>query len=179
MFRETVIFNYVHKSLDILSSLFPPPLEWGWTWWLSSSKWMWRKWWCMILSFLIFFYCSGSPLLCGHSPSFCEQGLLSSCDVQASHCSGFSFCGAGALGRPAFSSCGSQALEHRLSNWGLSCSAACGIFPDQGLNLCPCLGRQITIHCTTRRVTNFIFDFVYLLRVLHLSGYPSGFFSYT
>ena len=37
-------------------------------------------------------------------------------------------------------SCGSQALEHRLSvvvAWGHSCSAACGIFPDQGSN--PCL----------------------------------------
>ena len=37
-----------------------------------------------------------------------------------------------------FSSCGSQALEHRLNSCGawLSCSAACGIFLDQGLNLC-------------------------------------------
>ena len=33
--------------------------------------------------------------------------------------------------------CGSWALEHNLSSWalGLSCSAACGIFPNQGLNL--------------------------------------------
>ena len=37
------------------------------------------------------------------------------------------------------SSCGSRALEHRLSSCGagLSCSAACGIFPDQGSNPCP------------------------------------------
>ena len=35
--------------------------------------------------------------------------------------------------RAGFSSCGSWALERRLS----SCSAACGIFPDQGSN--PCL----------------------------------------
>ena len=57
------------------------------------------------------------------------------------------------------SSCGLQALERRLSTcgaWasvvvarglesagsvvvahGLGCSAACGIFPDQGSNLCP------------------------------------------
>ena len=34
-----------------------------------------------------------------------EQGLLFSCGVRASHCSGFSYCGA-------------QALEHRLSNCG-------------------------------------------------------------
>ena len=55
------------------------------------------------------------------------------------HCGGFS-CGARAVGAWAsvvtahgLSSCGSQALEHRLS----SCSATCGIVPDQGLN--PCL----------------------------------------
>ena len=35
--------------------------------------------------------------------------------------------------------CGSWALEHRLVlvEHGLSCSTACGIFPDQDLNLCP------------------------------------------
>ena len=38
-----------------------------------------------------------------------------------------------------FSSCGSRALECSLNNCGaqLSCSAARGIFPDQGLNPCP------------------------------------------
>ena len=54
--------------------------------------------------------------------------------------------------RAGFSSCGSWALEHRLSSCGaqavgvqasvvvahgFSCSAACGIFPDQGSNPCP------------------------------------------
>ena len=47
------------------------------------------------------------------------------CGAQASHCSGFSCCGARALGAWAsvvvargISSCGSQALEHRLSSCG-------------------------------------------------------------
>ena len=44
------------------------------------------------------------------------------CSVRASHCSVFSCWGAQAIG--------TRALEH-------SCSAACGIFPDQGSNLCP------------------------------------------
>ena len=37
------------------------------------------------------------------------------------------------------SSSSSRALEHRLSSCGagLSCSEACGIFPDQGSNPCP------------------------------------------
>ena len=39
-----------------------------------------------------------------------------------------------------FSSCGLWA----------SCSAACGIFPDQGLTHVPCIGRQILNHCTSR-----------------------------
>ena len=37
--------------------------------------------------------------------SYCKQGLHSSCVVQASHCSGFSFCKG-------------QALEHGLSSCG-------------------------------------------------------------
>ena len=33
----------------------------------------------------------------------------------------------------------------------LSCSTACGIFPEKGSNPCvPCIGRQILNHCTTR-----------------------------
>ena len=42
-----------------------------------------------------------------------EQGLLSSCGAQASHCSELSCCRARAPGRMAFSSCSSQALERR------------------------------------------------------------------
>ena len=75
-----------------------------------------------------------------------ERGLLCSWGAQASHCGGFS-CGALAVGVQAsvvaergLSSRGSQALEHRLN----SCSARaslflCGIFLDQGSNLCPLL----------------------------------------
>ena len=57
----------------------------------------------------------------------CELELLSSCHMQASHCDGLSCCGAWALGHV-----GLIVAAH-----GLSCSAACGIFPDQGSN--PCL----------------------------------------
>ena len=40
---------------------------------------------------------------------------------------------------PGFSSCSPQALKHRLSSCGTRawCSVVCGIFPDQGMNLCP------------------------------------------
>ena len=57
--------------------------------------------------------------------------------------------------RAGFSSCGSWALERMGSvvvAHELSCSAACGMFPDQGSNLCALLGRQIPNHCATREV---------------------------
>ena len=47
------------------------------------------------------------------------------------HCDAWAYCG-------GFSRGGVRALEHR----GFSCSAPCGIFPDQGLNPCP-LHRQV------------------------------------
>ena len=50
---------------------------------------------------------------------------FSSCGERASHCAGFSCCGAQALGAPAsvvvahgLSSCGTRALERRLSSCG-------------------------------------------------------------
>ena len=55
------------------------------------------------------------------------RGATLRCSVQASHCGDFSCGGAQALGAWA-----SVVVVHRLS-----CSAACGIFPDQGLNPCP------------------------------------------
>ena len=44
---------------------------------------------------------------------------------------------------------------------GLSCSAACGIFPDQGSNPCP-LHWRILNHCATREVLFYIFKLIYL-----------------
>ena len=74
------------------------------------------------------------------------MGATLGCGAQAFHCGGFSCCGALALGTQAsvvvargLSSSDSRALECRLSSveHRLSCFAACGIFPDQGLNPCP------------------------------------------
>ena len=63
-------------------------------------------------------------------------GGHSSCGVQASHCGGFSCCGAQTLGHV-----GSVVMVPKLWNtgpivvaYGLSCSAACGIFLDKGSN---------------------------------------------
>ena len=68
--------------------------------------------------------------------SFGEPGLLSSCGAQAFHCGSFSFGGARA---PEL--VGPVAVMH-----GLSCPMACGVFLDQGLNLCPPVVRRILNH---------------------------------
>ena len=62
-----------------------------------------------------------------------EVGVTLCWGVQASQCGGLSCCWARALGTWA------SVAARGLSSWvhGLSCSAACGIFPDQGSNLCP------------------------------------------
>ena len=72
-------------------------------------------------------------LLHGLFSSCSEQKLLSSWGVWASHCGGCSYWGAWApvVVGPGLESIGSVAVVHRLS-----CSEACGIFPDRGSNLC-------------------------------------------
>ena len=65
---------------------------------------------------------------CAWAFSICgERGGALCCTAWASHCGGFSCCRARALGTRA-----SVVVVH-----GLSCSTACGIFPDQGSNPCP------------------------------------------
>ena len=69
-----------------------------------------------------------------------SQGLFSICSVWASHCGGISCCLSVGSRHVGFSSCGTR----------LSCSAACGMFPDQGSNPCPLIGRWILNHWTTK-----------------------------
>ena len=88
---------------------------------------------CVNVSLLFFFKNKFIYLLaalglrcCVRAFSSCnEWGATLRCGTRASHCSGFSYCGARALGMRAsivvtrrLSSCGSQALEHRLSSCG-------------------------------------------------------------
>ena len=81
----------------------------------------------------LFFDYSGSSLL--------PAGFLQ-LQARASHCGGFSCCRARALGTqvpvvvaPGLWSTGSVAVAQ-----GISCSVACGIFPDHGSNRC-------ALHC--------------------------------
>ena len=101
-----------------------------------------------------FFGCIGSSLLHVSFLQLWRARATVCCGARASHCSGFSCCRAWALGEWAsvvvahglqylwcmgsavvargLQSTGSVVVAH-----GLSWSAARGIFPDQGSNLCP------------------------------------------
>ena len=85
----------------------------------------------IVFFFQFIFGCTGSSLL--HTDFFPSSSLVSvsggysSRSAQAFHCNGFSCCGAKALGCS-----GSVVVVHKLN-----CPVACGIFPDQGSNLCP------------------------------------------
>ena len=68
---------------------------------------------------------------------------LAPCTAGASHCGDFSCWRAWALGHVEFSSCNSklQSKGSIVVVHGFSCLVVCGIFSDQGLNLC--IGRWI------------------------------------
>ena len=70
----------------------------------------------------------------------------------SSRCAGLS------LSRPLLlRSTGSRRAGSVIVALGPSRSAACGIFPDQGSNPCPCIGRQILNHCATREGPPLLF----------------------
>ena len=103
--------KWVHVKYCILWTCFPPH---QWTCFPVPQFFFFliKK----LFIYLFIFGNAGSSLLCGLFPSCEEQGLLSGCGVQASHCCGFSCCGAWALGSAVFSSCSSRDLEHRLNS---------------------------------------------------------------
>ena len=81
-----------------------------------------------------------------------KQEPLSSCGVRASHVGGFSWGWAWALGCAGFSSCGSWALDHRLSNWctRLVASWHVGSSQTRDQTHVSCFGRRILSHWATR-----------------------------
>ena len=73
-----------------------------------------------------------------------RAGATLRCGARASHCGGFSCCGARALGTRAsvvvargLSSCGSRALEHRLSSCGALALLLRGMWDPPGPGLEP------------------------------------------
>ena len=99
----------------------------------------------LLFVFKIFIYLFLAVLglcFCAWAFSSCgKQGLLSGCCVLASHCSVFC-CRIQVLGAwtSVVVACWLQSVGSVVVEQRLSCPAACGIFPDQGLNQCP-------LHC--------------------------------
>ena len=106
--------------------------------WAILSTMLQLTWSFYFLPLLIYFWlCWVFLAACVLFSSCREQGLLSGCDVQASHCSGFSCCWAWALGPKGFSSCSSRALGYRLNSYGVAVLLLCGMWdlPGPGIEL--------------------------------------------
>ena len=94
--------------------------------------------------FYLYFGCVGSSLLHTGFLQLWRAGATLRCGAQASHCGGFSCCGARALGKRAsvvvarrLCSCGSQALERRLSSCGAQALLLHGVWDFPGPELKP------------------------------------------
>ena len=110
--------------------------------------------------------CAGSLLLCGLFSLVVSRQLLSNCCVQASHGSGFSFCGARLWGKQAsgiaaggLNSWDSWTPEQRLKSCGartyLLCMKDLHQIRDQTRS--SFIGRQILYHWATRKAWSHYF----------------------
>ena len=84
-----------------------------------NSQWFWLVTLKEKKKIYFIFGCTRSLLLHVGFPWLQRAGASLHCGIQASHCGGFSCCGAQALGTRA-----SVVVAHRFS-----CSGACGVFP--------------------------------------------------
>ena len=94
--------------------------------------------------YLFIFGCVGSSLLCAGFLQLRRAGATLHCGVCASHCSGFSCCAAPSMGAQAsvvvargLSSCGSRALECRLSSYGAGAQLLRSMWDHPGPGLEP------------------------------------------
>ena len=117
--------------------------------------------------YLFIFDCVGSLLLCAGFLKLWRARAALRCGARASHFGGFSCCGAWALGTrasvvvaPGLSSCGSRALECRLSSCGAQGLVAprhVGSSRARAQTRVPCIGRWILNHCATREASTYLF----------------------
>ena len=100
---------------------------------------------------------------CAQAFSSCsKRGATLHCGARASHCGGFSCCGARALGTQTsvavaggLSSCGTRALGRRLNSCGARAKLLCSMWESswtRARTCVPCVGSQILNHCATREV---------------------------
>ena len=105
-----------------------------------------------IFYFLLFIFLAALGLCCcaWAFSSCCELGATLRCSAWASHCSGFSCCGAQALEHAGFSSCGTWAQQLRRT--GLVAPQHVGSSQTRDGTHVPCIGWRILNHCATRDV---------------------------
>ena len=96
--QSSIVFVYFKHQTPESWHCGHPPHVWAIEAFQHPSKKFFKK-------YLFLFGCTGSLLLCGLFSSCGERRLLSSWGARASHCGGFSYCGAWALGLSGFSSC--------------------------------------------------------------------------
>ena len=89
--------------------------------------------------------------------------VVASGDHSSSQCAGLSLLQPLLLRSTGSRHAGSVIVAH-----GPSCSAACGIFPDQGSNLCPLHWQADSNHCATREALFIYFLFILFLAALGL-----------
>ena len=103
----------------------------------------------MYLTFIYLFLATVG--LCCYTWAFSscsKQGLLSSCGARASHCGGFSCCGAQALGHVGSVVVGCTGL---VALWHVKFSQT------RGRTHVPCIGRRILNHWATTEVQRELF----------------------
>ena len=133
------------------------------------------------LFYLFIFGCIGSSLLHTGFLQLQRAGATLCCGAWASHCGGFSCCGARALGIWAsvvvahgISSCGtwdqqvwlmgSRAQAQQLQCMGLVAPRHVGSSRTRARTDVPCIGRRILNHCATREAHLPVFFFNLSLR---------------
>ena len=127
-----------------------------------NSKWwcVWGIWgdiilfWILFLKWLLFIICgcAGSLLLCVGLVA--ARGAPLPCAVRASHCGGFSCCGAQALGHAGFSSC-TWAPKCKLSSCAPQHGGSSQTRDRAGI---PYITRWILNHWTTREAPSFFLE---------------------
>ena len=113
-----------HKTWNMREVLLSPTVLNKFCLLLGQSVRTLSFFWTLFIFIYLIFGCSGFHCFARAFSSCGEQGLLF---VVGAPCNGFSCCRAWALGGWALA----------VAAHGLNCSMACGIFLDQGSNLCP------------------------------------------
>ena len=111
-----------------------------------------------IYFFIFIFGCIGSALLRAGFLQLRREVATLRCGASASHCGGFSCCGAGlqACGLQQVWLTGSRAQAQQLWHTGLAAPRHVGSSRTRDRTCVPCIGRQILNHCTTREVLTLI-----------------------